>query len=1050
MADDPFNLPAAVLQDKGVLFKDANLTIVTPSRWMAECAKKSRLFRDLRVEVIPNSLETDLYAPLPKPEAKEKLGLEKDRVTLLFGGEDGNEKRKGFQELMAAIRYCLKDTGFQDLVEAGKLRLICFGRPNDEIASLGIPVDSLGYLDSEEKIRNAYAAADIFVLPSLEDNLPNTVLEAMSCGTPVAAFETGGIPEMVKDGVTGQLVPIGDSEKLAQALLALIFSPEKRDAMGEACRKQIEADYPLQVQARSYAQLYEGLVQKKRGSRPAFPDEPEERSWETVRESDENEGLSAPLETELGPQFSAVYDPVTFKALKAFAPYVYEQWTLSEADRKDRLDQVRQLTDLLKESEADRKARLDQINELNGQINSLNTNVIQLRNEINEITQLFGESEADRKATLDQISELAAMLDQEAADWKTEIARLRQLPEEFKEKELHHLSRSRLVEALQSGIQKMRYELQRAYMRAGSAEKGWKDLESTFVVRQARKVGMIRVEPHRPTDNGQFETGGKGRSRLIAVDMTPMLPGGENGGAKIFAMELLRSFQQHAHKDQFLLLTASWNHEELAALDGPNMSRLCVMKGKTKGRPSSMDRYPGLLRRGLVKVSRVVRQVSRTGIPPRRLLGSQGVDLLFCPFTAPTYAEFGIPTVCVLYDLQHREFPQFFSPHEIGVRDGFMKEISERANHIVCISEHVRQTVLKHLKTDPERTHAAHVCVQSRLSVPDRKRVNRECDRLGLGDRPYMFYPANFWPHKNHRMLLIAYGMFLSRNPENTLDLVFTGALDDLEMEMKQAVDRMGLRDRVHFLGFLPQEQLEVVWQGCEFLVFPSLYEGFGIPVLEAMSMGKPVLCSNTTSLPEVAGEAALYFDPRKPGDMVECMERLVQNPQLKRELAEQGMVRAAGFSPEDMRNTYTEIFDLALGITPGLTGAVSGVYDDGWVGEGMRIHFGPGSKNRILEVRLSAPPWLPSARVRLKLIEDGRIVKRARLRRGGDMTIGRSLPQDAGCFTLTVSPTFRPSECDIGTDDRVLGVKCKGCWILHPDQSRTILLKAEEECAPL
>ena len=222
--DDSFNLPAAILRDKQEFIKGADLTIVTPSRWMAECAKESRLFKDLRVEVIPNSLETDLYIPLIKAEAKERMGLDGDIVTLLFGGEDGNERRKGFKELIAAIQRCLKDEAFQSLVKTGKIRLICFGHPNDEIETLGIPVDPLGYLDSDEKIRNAYASADIFILPSLEDNLPNTVLEAMSCGTPVVAFDTGGIPEMVESGVTGQIVPLGDSVKMGEALLSLIFN----------------------------------------------------------------------------------------------------------------------------------------------------------------------------------------------------------------------------------------------------------------------------------------------------------------------------------------------------------------------------------------------------------------------------------------------------------------------------------------------------------------------------------------------------------------------------------------------------------------------------------------------------------------------------------------------------------------------------------------------------------------------------------------------------------------------------------------------------------
>jgi len=191
LSDDPFGFPEAILKDKAVFLRNADLTIVTPSHWMAECARRSSLFRNLRIEVIANSLETDIYAPVPKQKAKERLGLEGDMVTLLFGGEDGNEKRKGFKELMDAVRHCLKNERFRDLVHARRLTLICFGHPHDAIASLKIPVKLLGYLDTEEKIRNAYACADVFVLPSLEDNLPNTVLEAMSCATPVVAFDIG-------------------------------------------------------------------------------------------------------------------------------------------------------------------------------------------------------------------------------------------------------------------------------------------------------------------------------------------------------------------------------------------------------------------------------------------------------------------------------------------------------------------------------------------------------------------------------------------------------------------------------------------------------------------------------------------------------------------------------------------------------------------------------------------------------------------------------------------------------------------------------------------
>jgi glycosyltransferase involved in cell wall biosynthesis len=537
---------------------------------------------------------------------------------------------------------------------------------------------------------------------------------------------------------------------------------------------------------------------------------------------------------------------------------------------------------------------------------------------------------------------------------------------------------------------------------------------------------------------------------LIAVDMTPVLPGGENGGAKIFAVELLRSFQKTASEDHFLILTASWNHEDLNVLDGSNMERLCVVTGKKPRQKSKTAQYPGFLRRGLGKMGRYLKRgVFRTNVTSARLLGSRGVDLLFCPFTAPTYAEPGIPTVSVILDLQHRDLPQFFSPHEIGLRNSFMADVGQKTDHIVCISEYVRQAVIEYLDSSPERTHTINVCIQSRLSAPTVKSMDMHQSSLGIGLSPYIFYPANYWPHKNHRMLLTAYGMFLSYNPSSNIDLVFTGALEEPEKELKYAVKQMGLTERVHFLGFLLQEQLETVWHGCEFLIFPSLYEGFGIPVLEAMSIGKPVLCSNSTSLPEVAGDAALYFDPRKPGDIVRCLERVTKDRHLQNDLVRRGRVRVGRFGAETMTNKYLEIFQSALGNPLAQSDGVVGVFQDGWIGEEMTITYGEGPESRILKLNISAPSWLPNDRVKLKLRNDRKLLKKFNIQKGKDVTLDQPLPREGGYLTLTVTPTFQPSKCDIGEDNRTLGVRCDGCWVSHPDQGRISLLEADKGCSP-
>jgi glycosyltransferase involved in cell wall biosynthesis len=201
-------------------------------------------------------------------------------------------------------------------------------------------------------------------------------------------------------------------------------------------------------------------------------------------------------------------------------------------------------------------------------------------------------------------------------------------------------------------------------------------------------------------------------------------------------------------------------------------------------------------------------------------------------------------------------------------------------------------SVTRHLKTDPEKTYAVHNTIRSRLVGCDSSQVSDHIRDLHIDENPYMFYPAAFRPRKNHRMLLTAYGMYLSRNPGCVIDLVFSGAMDDGERDLRDNVRRMGLEPRVHFLGYLPKHQLTAVWESCSFLVFPSLYEGFGIPVLKAMQFGKPVICSNVTSLTEVAGDAALYFDPRKPHEILQCLERIIGSEDLAADLVRRGYER--------------------------------------------------------------------------------------------------------------------------------------------------------------
>jgi len=260
LSDDPYNLPHAMLADKVDLFKEAFLTIATPSRWLAESVRRSRLFRNTRIEIIPNSVETDIFSPVGKAFSKRNAGIEPDVTTIMFGACDAKENRKGFKGLLNAIDYCLADERFRSLVDRKKVMIISVGEADTAIKGLNIPLMAKGYIDSDDEMAAAFNMADIFVLPSLEDNLPNTMLEAMACGTPIISFKVGGMPDVIVDNENGKLVERGDERSLGKAILELLFDPEKREKLGKNASRLMRERFNLGDQARSYRDLYEDLL----------------------------------------------------------------------------------------------------------------------------------------------------------------------------------------------------------------------------------------------------------------------------------------------------------------------------------------------------------------------------------------------------------------------------------------------------------------------------------------------------------------------------------------------------------------------------------------------------------------------------------------------------------------------------------------------------------------------------------------------------------------------------------------------------------------------
>jgi Glycosyltransferase len=336
--------------------------------------------------------------------------------------------------------------------------------------------------------------------------------------------------------------------------------------------------------------------------------------------------------------------------------------------------------------------------------------------------------------------------------------------------------------------------------------------------------------------------------------------------------------------------------------------------------------------------------------------------------------------------------------------------------------------VLRNSDIAPDHVYTVHIQLPFRLPSVTADAVSATLRRFELVADQFLLYPANFWAHKNHQMLLTAYGMHHARYSESVLKLVCTGAPGPRLDYFREAAMAMGLADKVVFPGFIDDSELAALMASCKAVIFPSLFEGFGMPILEAMAAGKPVLCSNVTSLPEIAGDAALLFDPKRPTEIADAIRRIASDSFLVQELIDKGKQRVMAFGDaQKMAQQYWDVFLTAMNSVCNKD-ALHGVYPDGWCSERVHIVHQRSETARELALELSAPPWLPYRELTIKLfISDGEVL-RYKLQRGGQLSIHRELPSQGGIVEMTIAPIFQPKALNINDDTRVLGCQMQSC----------------------
>lgn len=354
-----------------------------------------------------------------------------------------------------------------------------------------------------------------------------------------------------------------------------------------------------------------------------------------------------------------------------------------------------------------------------------------------------------------------------------------------------------------------------------------------------------------------------GSSPRVFVDLTLLFPDGVSGGIKPALFEMLRWLaRRHDPPLSFVYAVKEGFESEVAAFARP-ADRLLPAR----------DLPPDIAARELC-------------------------DVVYCPFGSTSLACPGIPTVTLVVDLLHRDFPATINEGELAMRESWFRAAVARSDRFQTISDYTGLQLGRHYGVEPGRMFRTYLPIHARFQP------------AGAAARaPFFYYPANAWAHKNHAGLLHGYAAYLRHAGPAAWRLVLTGA-DDQRMDgIRRLATELQVATHVDFLGYVSEARLAELWQAAGALVFPSLHEGFGIPLLEAMAHGVPIVTSRATAIPEVAGPAALYVDVRDSSELAAALQRVATDQALRAELVRQGRLELVRFHPDREFGKLQEAF---------------------------------------------------------------------------------------------------------------------------------------------
>lgn len=410
----------------------------------------------------------------------------------------------------------------------------------------------------------------------------------------------------------------------------------------------------------------------------------------------------------------------------------------------------------------------------------------------------------------------------------------------------------------------------------------------------------------------------------LVVGIDARLRSGESGGVEQFVIGLASGLSRLTDGPERFIFLGLHGDEDwlLPHLGGP--CELLLVKGaprdirmaaaSVKRRAVTAAPWLRTARRGLRRVKRATEGPPRPS-PLSRQLEAAGARVIHFPMQSAFLTT--LPSIYQPWDLQHLHLPEFFSADVIATREEFYRLFCARANIVVVASEWTRRDLVEHYDLEPSKIEVIPVpppiLAYSDLPETTARKIASE---LSLPET-FLFYPAQTWQHKNHLGLLQALALVRDRY-RTDISLVCSGLKNDHFPAIASEVYRLGLGDQVSFTGFVSPDEMQVLYRSSRALIFPSLFEGWGLPVVEAFSMGLPVACSRVTSLPELVGNAGLLFDPYDPIDIADAMWRMWTDQSLRERFKVLGHDRVRALSWIDtakaFRARYRAVAQVELG----------------------------------------------------------------------------------------------------------------------------------------